>query len=1036
MANKIYDSPGVYMSEKDLTFSTEVIGVTTLGLVGETLKGPAMQPIFIKNYDDFKVMFGATSPAKYKNTQIPKYELAYIAKSYLSQTNQLYVTRVLGLSGYNAGWAYVLRTTGKVDESTLSDTSTMNNTIPFHVTGSTFVYTTTGGDLIDQIAAVAGVATTEFDTAFNTYFRTTSLPAPYEGTTVSNPLGGDLKIGTITNSYSSTNGVYWGTLPTAVDAAFASVTTGGTQTDAYELPSDVSASYEEEHWLLNTFTLNVIATGDTYSGKAFAFYVDPNSISAPSGLTQGTVTVYVSDYTATPIEEYHNKEIATLRSRGFYTSNVINWWATSAAVLTETTAVDLDPYASFHITGTTLSALSGVTYDYTVNLDDSSNNYIKKVLGSSNTDKDAYLYVEDFYPTILREGYNKGYIKGVHPTIKVLNTWNHYGFQYQTPMTPFFVSELRGGEAQKLFRLISISDGNSANTEIKVSIANVDLDTKTFDVYIRRFTDVDRNPVLVERFLGCTMNPTSDEFIGKKIGTVDNMFDLKSSYVMVDLHEFAPTTAVPAGFEGFSYRTDTAVGVPQVAYKLKYYAAGETKYTTPFSTTTVSNGDKVKKVYLGFSDTVGIDPDLTQFKGFDGSGSAQWGVGSEWAGLTKGFHMDINAASIVNSDGDPVFEVGAGQFTDAVALAANATQTYYDPRSRKFTCVLTGGFDGWDIFRNSRTNTDTYKIGRTGFVTETRTGYKFETFNIQGKDEDYGTSDYYAYQVGGQSQENPEDVNINIFATPGIDLINNTDLIRDNLEIIEEKRMDSVYLPTLPDIKLLNNTSPANTDDWYYPTDIVSELEGTDIDSNYAAVFYPWEQIYDADNSTNLFIPPTTDVVRNLALTDNIAHPWYATAGYKRGLVNAKRTRIKLTQEYRDTLYKGRINPLATFTDIGIAIWGNRNLQVANSALNRLNIRRLLLQTKKLIGQVGNKLLFDPNDDTIRADFLSAVNPILDNIRKERGLVDFRVKLEQQADGDDRNTLRGKIFLKPTPALEVIDLEFTVTPTNVSFDSF
>jgi phage tail sheath protein FI len=119
-----------------------------------------------------------------------------------------------------------------------------------------------------------------------------------------------------------------------------------------------------------------------------------------------------------------------------------------------------------------------------------------------------------------------------------------------------------------------------------------------------------------------------------------------------------------------------------------------------------------------------------------------------------------------------------------------------------------------------------------------------------------------------------------------------------------------------------------------------------------------------------------------------------------------------------------------------VAIWGNRNLQVANSALNRLNIRRLLLQTKKLIGQVGNRLLFDPNDDTIRTDFLAAVNPILDNIRKERGLIDFRVKLEPQADGDDRNTLRGKIYLKPTPALEVIDLEFTVTPTNVSFDSF
>jgi len=1017
MANKVYDSPGVYMTEKDLTFSTEVIGVTTLGLVGEALKGPAMQPIFIKNWDDFKVMFGGTDPTKYKGTQIPKYELAYIAKSYLSQTNQLYVTRVLGLSGFNAGMAYVLRTIGNVDQSTLTYPTPITYDIDFCANCSgTFKVLDSSTDLIDEFETLIGIDKTQFDDAFNTYFRMTSSPYPWYGNGTGATDG---------------NGVYWGTLPTDVQAAFDLATTGGTQADAYELPSDIDPSFENEHWLVNTFILVTNLTGDTYTGKAFNFYVDPNTIGVSgSGFTTGTTTLTVVNYTGTPLLEYHNKEVATLRSRGFYSSDVLYRYAdvpSPTIALTNTTDVIVDPYASFNITGTTIT--SGVTYDYTVNLDSTSTNYIKKVLGVTPTDKDSYLYVESFYPTVLQEGYNNRKIKGVHPTIKVTGTYSHYKFQYQTPMTPYFVSELRGGLPQRLFRLVSISDGNTANTEIKVSIANVSLDTKTFDIYIRRYSDVDRNVVLVERFLGCNMNPSSDDFVGKKIGTIDNMFDLKSAYVMVELDEFAPTTAVPAGFEGFSYRTATSIGVPELGYKLKYYAAGETIYTPPFGDPVISSGDKVRKNYLGFSDTVGLDPDFLQFKGM--SGTPTWGQGSEWGGRTKGFHMDMNAASILDSNGDSVFAVGVGQFTDNVALTTDTTEPYSDIRTRKFTCLLAGGFDGWDIFRNSRTNTDPYKIGRAGYVAG-----GFVTFNIQGKDDDYGTSDYYAYQIGAQSQENPEDVNINILATPGIDLLNNTDLVRDALEIIEEKRQDAIYLPTLPDIKLLNNNSPANTDDWYYPRDIVSELEGTDIDSNYAAVFYPWYQIYDADNSTNLFISPTVDVVRNLALTDNVAHPWYASAGYKRGLVNAKRTRIKLTQDYRDILYKGRINPLATFSDIGVAIWGNRNLQVANSALNRLNIRRLLLQTKKLIGQVGNRLLFDPNDDTIRTDFLAAVNPILDNIRKERGLIDFRVKLEPQADGDDRNTLRGKIYLKPTPALEVIDLEFTVTPTNVSFDSF
>lgn len=1017
MANKVYDSPGVYSTEKDLTFSTEVIGVTTLGLVGESLKGPAMQPIFIKNWDDFKVMFGGTDPTKYKNTQIPKYELAYIAKSYLSQTNQLYVTRILGLSGFNAGMAYVLRTIGNIDESTLVYPTPITYNINFCSNCSgTFKVLGTSVDLIDQFATSIGIAKTEFDAGFNTYFRTTSTP-PWHGTTYGTGM--------------TANGVYWGTLPTTVQAAFNLATTGGTQADAYELPSDIDPSYENEHWLVNTFNLVTNITGDTYTGKAFDFYVDPNTIGVSgSGFTTGTTTLTVVNYTASPLLDYHNKEVATLRSRGFYSADILYRYAdvpSPTIALANTSEVIVNPYASFNITGTTIT--SGVTYSYTVNLDSTSTNYLKKVLGVTPTDKDTYLYVESFYPTVLQEGYNNRMIKGIHPVIKSTGLYSHYKFQYQTPITPYFVSELRGGLPQRLFRLVSISDGNTANTEIKVSIANISLDTKTFDIYIRRYSDVDRNVVLVERFLTCDMNPSSDNFVGRKIGTVDNMFDLKSAYVMVDLDEFAPTTAVPAGFEGFSYRTSTSIGVPQIGYKLKYYAAGETIYTPPFGIPVTSSGDKIKKNYLGFSDTVGIDSDLLQFKGM--SGTPTWGVGSEWGGHTKGFHMDVNAADILDSSGEPAFEVGVGQFTDNVALTVDPTEPYADIRTRKFTCLLAGGFDGWDIFRNSRTNTDTYKIGRTGYVAG-----GFQTFTIQGKDDDYGTSDYYAYQIATQSQENPEDVNINILATPGIDLLNNTDLVLDALEIIEEKRQDAIYLPTLPDISLLNNNSPADTEKWYYPRDIVSELENTGIDSNYAAVFYPWYQIYDADNSTNLFISPTVDVVRNLALTDNVAHPWYASAGYKRGLVNAKRTRIKLTQEYRDILYKGRINPLATFSDIGVAIWGNRNLQVANSALNRLNIRRLLLQTKKLIAQVGNRLLFDPNDDTIRTDFLAAVNPILDNIRKERGLIDFRVKLEPQADGDDRNTLRGKIYLKPTPALEVIDLEFTVTPTNVSFDSF
>jgi phage tail sheath protein FI len=187
-------------------------------------------------------------------------------------------------------------------------------------------------------------------------------------------------------------------------------------------------------------------------------------------------------------------------------------------------------------------------------------------------------------------------------------------------------------------------------------------------------------------------------------------------------------------------------------------------------------------------------------------------------------------------------------------------------------------------------------------------------------------------------------------------------------------------------------------------------------------------------NNTQVYIPPTAEVCRNLALTDNVAFPWFASAGYNRGLVNSVKARLKLTQDERDTLYQGRINPIATFSDVNTVIWGNKTLQVRESALNRINVRRLLLQARKLISAVAVRLLFEQNDQIVRQQFLDTVNPILDGIRRDRGLTDFRVTVSNDPEDIDRNTMSGKIFIKPTRSLEFISLEFVITPTGASFE--
>ena len=143
----------------------------------------------------------------------------------------------------------------------------------------------------------------------------------------------------------------------------------------------------------------------------------------------------------------------------------------------------------------------------------------------------------------------------------------------------------------------------------------------------------------------------------------------------------------------------------------------------------------------------------------------------------------------------------------------------------------------------------------------------------------------------------------------------------------------------------------------------------------------------------------------------------------------------KLTADERDVLYKNRINPIATFADTGTIIWGNKTLQIRQSALDRINVRRLLLRTRKLISAVAVRLLFEQNDAQVRQEFLRLVNPILDTIKKERGVYDFRVTVSSAPEDIDANTLRGKIYIKPSRSLEFVDLEFVITPTGASFEN-
>ena len=819
MANKIFVSPGVFTSEKDLTFVAQSVGVTTLGIVGETTKGPAFDPVFISNYDDFKAIFGGLNPEKFKGSGTAKFQAPYVAKSYLEESNQLFVTRVLGFTGYDAGDAWII-----------SEASSG----------------TTNGQTLAVIRS--------------------------------------------RGSYSS-----------------------------------------------NVLSHDVVESGDTCS---------PTGLTAT--ITSGTGSTVYDDFTLSA--------------------------ATAAGVQV-----------------------------YSVSLDSSKRNYISKVLGSTPTDRDdTALYVEDIYPALIKSAASTA-TSGLSSTLVAVDDFKNYEGKFQTPQSPYVVSELRGNKVFRLFRTISISDGDSANKEIKISILNVDFNNRTFDLIVRAFGDTDGNLNVLEQYSKCDMNPASDNFIGKKIGTSDGEYALRSNYIMIELADSYPEDAFPAGFEGVEVRDYTQDCGTLLAPKATY--------NTAYETITRS----IRKEYLGFSDISGIDASLFTFKGFQPSTTEV-----SWTGRTDGFHMDSGATVAGNFI---CSTVGAFR-SDALATGTD----YARANGRKFTFLPYGGFDGWDVFRSDRTNGDNFVFGGSLYspTSSTPPSPAFATSGpFTGLD---GDSDYYAYLYGIQQYQNPETVNINVFATPGINFNDQTILVKAAIEIIEDDRADSLYVIDAPHITSTVGNSASSTEE------VIGNLDDADIDSNYSATFWPWEQINDAENGVRLYLPPTLDVVRNIAFTDNVAFPWFASAGVNRGLCNANRTHWKLTQDDRDDLYEARVNPIATFSDTGVVIWGNKTLQVKASALDRINVRRLLLQARKLISAVATRLLFEQNDEIVRQQFLDLVNPILENIRQERGLTDFRVTVSNDPIEIDRNELRGKVFIKPTRSLEFIEVEFNITPTGASFD--
>lgn len=207
--------------------------------------------------------------------------------------------------------------------------------------------------------------------------------------------------------------------------------------------------------------------------------------------------------------------------------------------------------------------------------------------------------------------------------------------------------------------------------------------------------------------------------------------------------------------------------------------------------------------------------------------------------------------------------------------------------------------------------------------------------------------------------------------------------------------------------------------------------------SNYAATYWPWVQLFSTALGKSVWAPASTVMGGVYAFNDQVAASWFAPAGLNRGGVpSVLRAERKLTQSDRDVLYNASVNPLATFPGEGVVVFGQKTLQKKPTALDRVNVRRLLIALKDFIGQVGNNLVFEQNTNVTRNRFLSQVNPYLDSVVQRQGLFAFKVVMDESnntPDVIDRNQLVGQIYIQPTKTAEFVILNFNVQPTGATF---
>ena len=650
--------------------------------------------------------------------------------------------------------------------------------------------------------------------------------------------------------------------------------------------------------------------------------------------------------------------------------------------------------ASQAISGSSLFILdlngSGIAnVQYSASVDPTSDYYLTKIFGEDpQGDKEVYVYAH------WESSWSGSNSHAGNFTITTSgDELDFLGDDSSNASTPYIISQTLGALNHNLFRCHTLSHGDSANRSVKVGISNIKAagkiagsDYGSFTVVVRKVKpyygslDTDRQPEILETFEGCTLDPNNAKYVTRVIGdqyqTIDSAGKVYMNGDYASRSKYIrvePSSAVKNG-------TLTPVAVP----------FGHAAYSSPIGGTEEGNTPSASFVR---SQDLDATFNSRVFHGFD------FTVKDNYKNYLKPLPDATGAGTntqLLLSDfsGHP-----SSSYTSTLGLTDSTPLTH-----RKFILAFQGGFDGMNPATPRNMESDIAAGNAQGF----------DLTNSQ-------SSGSVAYKKAINAVSNPDAFDINMIVTPGL-LYNLHPGTITHAKNVCEDRGDTFYVfdPTGLSASVLSTTAAVEA-----------------VDTNYAATYYPWVKVNDVSANKHRWVPPSVVLPGVLAFNDRVAYEWYAPAGLNRGgLSQVLQAYTNLTHSERDDLYEGRVNPIASFPGQGVVVWGQKTLQGLPSALDRINVRRLLIAMKKFIASATKYLVFEQNSIATRNRFLGIVNPYLSTVQSRQGLSAFKVVMDDSnntPDIIDRNILFGQIFLQPTRTAEFIVLDFNIMPTGAAF---